>query len=192
MATSLAWVPKLLQEAAGVPDPETLQKQYQELPRLTANGIIAHGSGECDYAAFKNCLERQKKREKKDAEAKKKKDAASTAHQQAVEKAKKKLANNNNKESCLTVPELKTLCKFYKEKGDKRIPTKRDDLLARFRQYMRKNNSQAPNTASASTHSTSRARRAAKDQIDSESDHKSESSDKHSEFQYGQGRSHHC
>jgi hypothetical protein len=60
-------------EAAGVPDPETLQKRYQELPRLTANGIVAHGSGECDYAAFKNCSEsRQKKREKKDAEAKKK------------------------------------------------------------------------------------------------------------------------
>ena len=95
MATSLAWVPKLLQEAAGVPDPETLQKRYQELPRLTANGIIAHGSGECDYAAFKNCSEsRQKKREKKDAEAKKKKDAASTAHQQAVKKAKKKLVDN--------------------------------------------------------------------------------------------------
>jgi hypothetical protein len=159
-------------EAAGVPDPETLQKRYQELPRLTANGIVAHGSGECDYAAFKNCLERQKKRE-----AKKKKDAASTAHQQAVEKAKKKLADNNNKESCLTVPELKTLCKFYKEKGDKRIPTKRDDLLARFRQYMCKNNSQAPNTASAST-CTSRAQRAAKDQTDSESDHESKSSDK--------------
>jgi hypothetical protein len=163
-------------EAVGVPDPETLQKRYQELLRLTANGIVAHGSGECDYAAFKNCLERQKKHEKKDAAAKKKKDAASTAHQQAVEKAKKKLADNNNKESCLTVPELKTLCKFYKEKGDKRIPTKRDDLLARFWQYMRKNNSQAPNTASASTH-TSRAQRAAKDQTDSQSDHESESSD---------------
>jgi hypothetical protein len=81
-------------EAAGVPDPETLQKRYQELPRLTANGIVAHGGGECDYAAFKNCLERQKKREKKDAEAKKKKDAASTAHQQAVKKAKKKLVDN--------------------------------------------------------------------------------------------------
>jgi hypothetical protein len=143
------------------PEPETLKKRYQELPRLTANGIIAHGSGECDYAVFKNCLERQKKREKKDAEAKKKKDAASIAHQQAVEKAKKKLVDNNNKESCLTVPELKTLCKFYKEKGNKEIPTKRDDLLARFRQYMHKNNSQAPNTASASTR-ISRARRAAR------------------------------
>jgi GTP1/Obg family GTP-binding protein len=69
-------------------------------------------------------LQRQKKREKKDADAKKKKDAASTKFQQEVQKAKKKLADNNNKESCLTVPELKTLCKFYKEKGDKRIPTK--------------------------------------------------------------------
>jgi hypothetical protein len=163
-------------EAGGVPDLETLQKRYEELPRLTANGIVAHGSGECDYAAFMDCMRRQRARESKDAEAKKKKQEASTALQDAVRKVNKKLADNNNKESCLTVADLKTLCKFYKKKGDKPIPTKKEDLLVRYRQCKRRISGQEGTTASISTHS-SRARGAAKEQTDSESDHESKSSD---------------
>jgi hypothetical protein len=121
-------------------------------------------------------MRRQRARESKDAEAKKKKQEASTALQDAVRKVNKKLADNNNKESCLTVADLKTLCKFYKKKGDKPIPTKKEDLLVRYRQCKRRISGQEGTTASISTHS-SRARGAAKEQTDSESDHESKSSD---------------
>jgi hypothetical protein len=115
-----------------------------------------------------DCMRRQRARESKDAEAKKKKQEASTALQDAVRKVNKKLADNNNKESCLTVADLKTLCKFYKKKGDKPIPTKKEDLLVRYRQCKRQISGQEGTTASVSTHN---------EQTDSGSDHESKSSD---------------
>ena len=87
-----------------------------------------------------------------------------------------KLSKNNGDETKLNVKELKALIKLVKQKGEPSIPTKRDELLTRFRQI------KALITASVPTRtmraSTSRNQ---KQQSDSESEEEEEQSDRESE-----------
>lgn len=130
-------------EVEGELDVETLKKRYEEAKRMTANIIVASGTGVCDIHAFHEILRRQKDRDEKEAATKRKKQAAVVSLQAKAEAVKQKLADNNNDETRLNVSDLKTLFRFQKKKGDPPIPTKKSDLLVRFNQLK---NSIAPST----------------------------------------------
>jgi hypothetical protein len=124
-------------------------------------------------------VKKQQAREKKAKDYKSKKQAKKIAFEAEVKAATQKLAKNRGEETKLNVKELKALIRSLKQDGDDPIPSKRAELLTRFREIR----SQMSSSSALPTR-TSRPRRSKRKQHKSDSESESEleeSSDKESE-----------
>jgi hypothetical protein len=136
------------------PDGDALKERYAELKRLTANQIVAKGDGQVNgHALFNEIIKRSRAREKKAKDAASRKQARQRTEATEEAAAKRKLADNNGDETKLDIKELRALIKPHKKKGDKPIPTKKKDLIERFRQM--KDRIQTASASAQSTSSTS-------------------------------------
>jgi hypothetical protein len=121
------------QSMAEVLTAETLKKRYEEARMLTANEIISKGNGTVDRFVFEEILRWSRLREAKEAAATQKKRASKKKLIADVVKVRKKLAKLGNKVEKLNNDDLKKLIQYKKKKGDKAMPTRKDDLIARYK-----------------------------------------------------------
>lgn len=118
---------------ASRPDADTLKQRYKQANRLTSSEVFSHGDGEIGIELFQEMIRRAEKREAKEKAAKEKKKAGKAELLTQVRQVRAKLSSNRNKIECLNVAELKVLCKYKKKANDPAMPTKKADLLARYK-----------------------------------------------------------
>ena len=109
--------------------PEELKKRYAEAKRLTSGVAFGVGNGELGTQVRDEVIRRNKIRKEKEVAAVAKKGQKLRALCDAVRTIQRDMKKKNFK---WTNAKLTKMCRWKRQPGDKKLPTRKDELLARW------------------------------------------------------------
>ena len=109
--------------------PEELKKRYAEAKRLTSGVAFGVGNGELGTQVRDEVIRRNKIRKEKEVAAVAKKGQKLRALCDAVRTIQRDMKKKNFK---WTNAKLTKMCRWKRQPGDKKLPTLKDELLARW------------------------------------------------------------
>ena len=113
---------------------EEIEKILSEARTVTAGAVIRATGGELTREVYNEVHRRANYKKEHEAELIKKKKKKMWDMKVEVDKIRKKFKQKSFKLPSLKVPELKTLCRWKKHADDKAIPTRKSDLIKRYKE----------------------------------------------------------